>query len=546
MKMKDSTITKSKLPNQILDFFKRYKPDAELDGVLPMIESLHTRLLEGHSSLLLEHSTKEIQTLVENELLGGPEESRPMVWTPSGDLYFKRYFEYELSIAKKLREWALATQHHQISDFSLLENLLSNDPDQLRAAKLAIESKFSVITGGPGTGKTFLLVSILHALLETDPSLKISLAAPTGKAAQRMTESILLNLHNLNLGEEEKKRFPQEASTIHRLLQPLPPSIHFRKNQKNPLEADFLIVDEASMIDLPLMAKLLDAIPNHCSLILIGDVDQLAPVEAGAPFASIVRHFLLPDQPQLVAKLSTNRRFGADSSIHRLCNAISSGDSDAVEILIKEKENPDFEFSAQWDFKKIDQIILNGYSELAGAKTPEDAHQAFLRFQILCPTHRGERGVIAMNERCRKILANQEAGYFTGLPIIIKQNDYGSGLFNGDIGIFLSSQEDEYELSVWFADGNGSYRQFSPARLPPFDLAYAMTIHRSQGSEYEEVMIALPVVNSEILSRHLLYVACSRAKKRVGIHGSEQIFLETVGKSTEYSQSLENRLLELS
>ncbi len=544
--MKESTVIKSKLPTQILDFFKRYKPDAKLDEVLPVIETLHARLLEGHSSLHLEQSTKEIQTLREYELLGGPEESRPIVWTASGDLYFKRYFEYELSIAKKLKEWALATQHHQISDFSLLENLLSNDPDQLRAAKLAIESKFSVITGGPGTGKTFLLVSILHALLEKNPSLKISLAAPTGKAAQRMTESILLNLHNLNLGEEENKRFPQESSTIHRLLQPLPPSIHFRKNQKNPLEADFLIVDEASMIDLPLMAKLLDAIPNRCSLILIGDVDQLAPVEAGAPFASIVRHFLLPDQPQLIAKLSTNRRFGVDSSIHRLCNAISSGDSDAVEILIKEKEHQDFEFSEQWDFTKIDQIILHGYSDLASAKTPEDAHQAFLRFQILCPTHQGDRGVIAMNERCRKILANQEAGYFAGLPIIIKQNDYGSGLFNGDIGIFLASPEDENELSVWFADGNGSYRQFSPARLPPFDMAYAMTIHRSQGSEYEEVMITLPVVKSEILSRHLLYVACSRAKKRVGIHGSEQIFLETVGKSTEYSQSLENRLLELS
>ena len=511
-----------------------------------MIESLHTRLLEGHSSLHLEESNKEIQTLLENELLGGPEESRPMVWTSSGDLYFKRYFEYELSIAKKLQAWAYAKQHHQISDFSLLENKFSNDPDQLRASKLAIESKFSVITGGPGTGKTFLLVSLLHTLLEKNPSLKISLAAPTGKAAQRMTESILLNLQNLNLAEEDKKKFPQDSSTIHRLLQPLPPSIHFRKNQKNPLEADFLIVDEASMIDLPLMAKLLDAIPNHCSLILIGDVDQLAPVEAGAPFASIVRHFLLPDQPQLVAKLSTNRRFDVDSSIHRLCNAISSGDSDAVDILIKEEEHQDFEFSEQWDLNKIDQIMLNGYSDLASAKTPEDAYQAFLRFQILCPTHQGERGVIAMNERCRKIFANQKSGYFGGLPVIIKQNDYGSGLFNGDIGIFLSSQEDENELSVWFADGNGSYRQFSPARLPPFDLAYAMTIHRSQGSEYEEVMIALPATNSEILSRHLLYVASSRAKKRVSIYGSKEIFLETVAKSTEYCQSLENRLIDLS
>jgi exodeoxyribonuclease V alpha subunit len=150
-----------------------------------------------------------------------------------------------------------------------------------------------------------------------------------------------------------------------------------------------------------------------------------------------------------------------------------------------------------------------------------------------------------MNERCQKILVDDPDLYFSGLPIIIKQNDYASELFNGDIGIFLPTQENSDELSVWFAGNKGDYRRFSPARLPPFDLAFAMTIHRSQGSEYQDVMITLPLITSEILSRHLLYVACSRAKRMVRIHGSKEIFLETVRKSAKYSLGLENRLKEI-
>jgi len=543
--MKEKTGIKPKLASQILEFFKRHKTQAELDDTLPILESLHNKLLEGHSSLNLTEVGKEIEILKVNDLVGGPEELRPLILTASGDLYFKRYFDYEISIAKKLREWSTISDQDPIMDYSHLDNLFSNDADQLKAAKLSIKNKFSVITGGPGTGKTFLVVSILHALLQNNPEIKILLAAPTGKAAQRMTESILLNLERFDLREEEKQRFPKEASTIHRLLQPRPPSIHFGKNQRNPLDADFLIIDEASMIDLPLMAKLFRSIPNECGLILVGDVDQLAPVEAGAPFASIVRHFLQPDHPRFVAKLSTNRRFSATSSIHRLCRAISSGDSAETELLIDEEKHEDFEFLETWDDSKINQAIIDGYASLIKAKTPAEAHQAFLKFQILCPTHQGNRGVIAMNERCQKILVNDPDLYFSGLPIIIKQNDYGSELFNGDIGIFLPTQENSDELSVWFAGNKGNYRKFSPARLPPFDLAFAMTIHRSQGSEYQDVMITLPLTTSEILSRHLLYVACSRAKRMVRIYGSKEIFLETVRKSSKYSLGLENRLKEI-
>ena len=302
------------------------------------------------------------------------------------------------------------------------------------------------------------------------------------------------------------------------------------------------------MVDLPLMAKLMDAIPQDCRLLLVGDVDQLAPVEAGSPFASIIRYFQRPERPQLVAKLSTSRRFGQASSIHQLCQSITRGDSAGVDQLLSAGNHLDLEFSETTQKEEIDRLILRGYESLQLAKTPEEALKSFLEFQVLCPSHHGERGVIAMNERIHSLISKNlvvKNTRFSGMPIIIKQNDYSSGLFNGDIGIFLPKNEHSQELTVWFANSDGSLRNLSPARLPEYDLAYAITIHRSQGSEYKNVFLLMPENKSEVLSRHLLYVACSRAKEKVFIHGNKNLILETIEKATLYSQSLENRMYEL-
>ena len=243
------------------------------------------------------------------------------------------------------------------------------------------------------------------------------------------------------------------------------------------------------------MSKLFDAVPQNCRVLLLGDADQLAPVEAGAPFASIVSHFLGTGKPRLVAALSKNRRFGVDSSIHKLCKFISRGDVEKVEELSGKGDTKDLVFKNRCDESEINRVISDGYNSLVNAKSPKEAHEAFLKFQILCPTHHGEQGVIAINERCRKLFtSNSESPetYFCGMPIIIKQNDYGCGLFNGDIGIFLPSQENPDKLGVWFISADGTEKCFSPARIPAFEPAYAITVHRSQGSEYNEVMLILP------------------------------------------------------
>jgi exodeoxyribonuclease V alpha subunit len=279
----------------------------------------------------------------------------------------------------------------------------------------------------------------------------------------------------------------------------------------------------------------------------VGHVDQLAPVEAGAPLASIVRHFEKPEQPDPVAKLSTNRRFGSDSTIHSLCQAIAKGDEERAKELIGQGPKEDFEHSEKGLSEEADEIIRRGYAPLAEAKTPEEAHEAFLGFQILCPTHEGETGVNPTNERVQKILGitkrdKDQSGRYAGMPIIIEKNDYGVELYNGDIGFFLPEQENPEQLTAWFMKSNGTFRSVSPTRLPSHSAAYAMTVHRSQGSEYEDVMVLLPSKHSEILTRHLLYVACSRAKKKVRLFGPSEIIEETVKQDTLPSFGMEHRL----
>ncbi|MDG1325350.1 MAG: ATP-binding domain-containing protein, partial [Opitutales bacterium] len=293
------------------------------------------------------------------------------------------------------------------------------------------------------------------------------------------------------------------------------------------------------------------AIKPTSRLLLIGDVDQLAPVEAGAPLASIVRFFLLPEQPQLVAKLATNRRFGEDSSISKLCHFISQGKTKDVLNLMEQNPHQDFEFHEDTNSGEKDEKIRHGYSELAQAQTPEEAHKAFLKFQILCPTHEGENGVNSMNEKTQRLLGiNLETNHgslrYRGMPIIIEKNDYGVNLFNGDIGVFLPDEKQNNQLVAWFMESDGSYRAVSPHRLPPYKLAYAMTVHRSQGSEYEQVMIIFPNHHTELLSRDLLYVACSRAREKVTLLGPREIIESTINQFSPNPTGLQNRLLDAS
>ena len=221
--MKANSDIKSMFPEQILALFARTYPDAKLAVSLPLLEKLYKRLEQGFSSLENAGHETGLDTLLKFRLAGRPNDNTPLVLTENGDFYFRKYYDYENAIAHKISTWANENKLERNADISLIEKLLNDTSDQLEAAKLSLQNKFSIITGGPGTGKTFLLVAILQSLLQKNPNLKITLAAPTGKAAQRMTESIQLNLEKISISDSEKSHFPKTASTIHRILQPLPP-----------------------------------------------------------------------------------------------------------------------------------------------------------------------------------------------------------------------------------------------------------------------------------------------------------------------------------
>ena len=269
--MSEST---SKFPHQLFSFFRRYTDQNIDDEALSLLQKLYAQLQAGHASVQIQPSwNKTIKSLEEQKIVGPTNENYPIVRTDEGNLYFRRYYKYEANLAKRLIHWSNQQNHSESQINPNIIECLKDSLDQLQAAKLAVQNSFAVITGGPGTGKTYLLVAILANLLKQNPDLKISLVAPTGKAAQRMTESIQANIHLFPLTEEEKINFPKYASTIHRLLRSLPPSIHFRKNKDSQLNADFVIVDEASMVDLPLMSKLVESIKPNSRLLLIGDIN---------------------------------------------------------------------------------------------------------------------------------------------------------------------------------------------------------------------------------------------------------------------------------
>ena len=426
----------------MMAFFERRMQISPNDQSLSLLTKLYEALRSGRASLNAKDLGEDLLPSLKSELVGKPELKRPIVLTEQGDLYFRRYYQYELILAQNL--WLKANLKGPVPSelaLDLIKEHLGNSPDQLDAAIKSISNKIALITGGPGTGKTFMVVTMLAALLIDFPGLRVCLCAPTGKAAHRLSESIIENLKLLNLSSDQLSAFPKEASTIHRLLRPLPPSIHFRRNEKTQLEFDLLIVDEASMVDLPLMSKLVQALPETSRLLLIGDIDQLAPVEAGAPYHSIANYFTEPGLPDILSSLTINRRFGNESSIQRLCVGISSGNVEEVDLLLQEPAKEDFEYVRDSKISEAKARLLDGYKDLANAKTPKEAHEAFSKFQVLCPTHEGELGEFALNKlACSFYQTENESGssIYSGLPIIVEKNDYSLGLFNGDIGIIFS------------------------------------------------------------------------------------------------------------
>lgn len=508
------------------------------------------------------------------------------------------------------------------------------EPDWQRiAATIAVTRRFAVISGGPGTGKTTTVVKVLALLLEQAPDLRVALAAPTGKAAARLTESIGGGKQRIaadgGAAESVLSRIPEQAQTIHRLLgfgrrgggEDL-----FQHDADDPLSVDCLVVDEASMIDLPLMARLLAALPASARLVLLGDRDQLASVEAGNVLGDITgrgqpirygpaqRELLArvgaapaallaaaassdadgapaasepPAAPTLtpaaaVALLRRSWRFGADSGIGALARAVNAGDGATALALLDDDAHADITRllpPADGLHPACIDWAVERFAPVLDADGPEAALAVLERARVLAALHRGPYGVEALNARiAERLQAKRPAtaaaldrdGLHQGMPVMITANDYEVGLYNGDVGVLWTEGAGTREpqapsadpvppgsgipapdaaaasgagrLRAHFRAADGSLRTLSVRQLPPYVCAFALTVHKSQGSEFDEVLLVLPTQPHPLATRELLYTGVTRARKQVTVHAGAEALRQACATRVQRASALAERL----
>lgn len=520
-------------------------------------------------------------------------------------LYLRRFRTYEHKLAttiqQKLRADVVIDENTLIQT---LEQLFAGNagarnkqmPDwQKIACALSARSQFAIITGGPGTGKTTTVVKLLsllqslHKHQQTPPTdtLRIKLAAPTGKAAARLSASIATQLENLPDSDD----IPREVSTVHRLLGPVRHSRFFKHHAGNPLPADAVVIDEASMVDVELMVQLIDALPAHCRLILLGDKDQLASVEAGAVLGSLcvnansghyhpatadwvkrVTSQIIPTDnidadgrplDQAITMLRYSHRFGAVPGIGMLANAVNRGADGAELRALFSGTHAELQWlrtrsSREAEFENLIGDQQNGYGHyltlvaqhppLTAARIEWDTWadlvlSAHASFQLLAALRKGEFGVEELNLRIKNILSRrgligttttgdpaeaQAADWFAGRPVMVTRNNYNLELMNGDIGITLPYpnpiSQNGTTLRVAFRDSKnpGQIRWILPTRLQDVETVFAMTVHKSQGSEFAHTALVLPAHDSPILTRELIYTGITRASKRFTLICSDE------------------------
>jgi len=510
-----------------------------------------------------------------------------------GLLYMRRYYQFEVELAKYIKQrlvpQAVATEEvkrclNSLFPYDETEQNEQYIDWQKVAVANAINKNFTVIAGGPGTGKTYTVTKLLAALLilsKTDISfnnkddkqvLDIALVAPTGKAAQRLSESIMNAIAGFNglISTDVLNNIPTQAKTIHRLLGVIPNSPNFRHNENNLLSCDILLIDEVSMVDLPMMTRLFRALKPQAKVILLGDADQLPSVAVGRVLADIApkphlgystrntrylaqvctltidqfNHSFEPtsDNCDYLSFLYKSRRFDGKGGIGKIASHVIKGEYKQSWQLLN-ATNTDTNTNqltlvdgtlSTW----LTPLIKQYYQALAQCSTVTQAFALLSKFRILCVTRQGEFGVNAINAWVKEQLAKHQSlqcvESYHGMPIMINENDYRLGLFNGDIGILwrvnghLMAHFESVEQTE-NGDSNSEYKTLLPSRLPKYDSVYAMTIHKTQGSEFEHVAMLLPKQsNNNLLSRELLYTGITRAKKQLTIASNEHSWQQGV------------------
>jgi len=613
----------------------------------PMQEPIsNCQILCSHSEIIALLAQFNAISSAELEQANSP--STPII-LDCGDLYLQRYYQFETQVASYLTQLADAEVSelpaqitaNSSADISANTSAISSTLDMLFpqsdnmgvtdydwqkiSTATAFTKRLAVITGGPGTGKTTTVTKLLF-LLTHHADMTIRLVAPTGKAAARLSESIKASKVRLKqelvpfadqIDLTSLSRVPEEASTLHRLLGVIPNSPKFRHHKDNPLRLDLLVVDEASMVDLPMMHKLLSALPEHARLILLGDQDQLASVEAGAVLADIcaglkqkntrtnasdakwqmryssdyaehlsnlsgfdLSPFVSPS-PKIgdsLCMLMHSHRFKGDAGIGQLAAAVNNSDKDRIMQVWQTGYD-----ELQWiehlktsaGNSGLDELLNQAvsyyqqYLEMTkdSSKDAAEIIDCYNEFRVLCAMRAGEYGVDGINQGVTAALKQAkligaDTEFYLGRPVIIQSNDYNLGLFNGDIGLILPdmSSQSSYQSSVedgnasthaprlmaHFIQADGSILKVLPARLPSHDTCFAMTVHKSQGSEFANVALVLPIwpslAQKQLLTKELVYTAITRAKQHFTCLGSQAVFEHASLQATQRSSGLARRL----
>ncbi|MEE9326147.1 MAG: exodeoxyribonuclease V subunit alpha [Cocleimonas sp.] len=541
--------------------------------------SKHTR--EGQITFPCTNSQQ--RELFKTKVVGGAGDYKPLI-IENGYLYLRRYWQYQQQLADNIISRLGTIKREDTNDrnqwikerlcyFFEKDSLKGETNWQQVAAERALNKDFLIISGGPGTGKTTTITRILALLIEqhlqssnkeggaiqrpcsaqVSNALKVLIAAPTGKAAIRMLDSIRIAQADLDLPKDVLEQMPIQASTIHKLLGYKHQSVYFKHNKVNPLNADVVLIDEASMIDIALMSKLVEAVPAHAKLILIGDKDQLSSVETGSVFADLcegLKHEKgLGKRGGNLVTLQKNWRFSKDSGIGQLAKASNQGETKKVIEILKDESKSECSLIeptilannripenlfAPW--KNYFNVLDNSDSSMV------EIFKAFNQYRILCALRRGLNGSNILSNRIETALQksgfinlgrSQNKRWYHGRPVMITQNSYSKGLFNGDTGITLIRNG---ETRVYFPDAEeGQYKSFAPVRLPAHETNWAMTIHKSQGSEFDQVTLILPHEVMPLLTRQLIYTGVTRAMKQVRIIASESVL--AAGVKTEVVQA---------
>ncbi len=534
------------------------------------------------------------------EVIGTPGEFKPLILEDGKRLYLYRYWEYQKIIADYILKQASKENICSNSEIKVLKDGMARlfpafDTDtennyidwQKIAACISVIKGFSVISGGPGTGKTTTITKVLALFAEQwaasrkDERIRIFLTAPTGKAAARLKTSISETKDFLNCSNNIKNMIPDEASTIHRLLGPIKNTPYFRYNEKRKLSADIIVVDESSMVDLALMSKLVQAVPEDARMIIIGDQDQLASVAAGAVlgdicntgetiyyskgFCSILYEIsgikigrvasdnIKANLSDCITVLKKSYRFDDYSGIKSISKAVNYGDDASFFNSLKANQYKDISVASFENHEKPEEV-LSTYIEahLKPVFKAEDIKNKLLLFdrsRILCAVRKGPVGVEKLNILIEVILRNKgiittDNVWYPGRPVMITRNDYQTGLFNGDIGITVRSEREEGLLEVCFMDHEGEIRRVRQYSIPECETVYAMTVHKSQGSEFDNVLFVMPDKDVPVLTRELIYTGITRARRFVEIKGDKAIIRQGIRRRTERVTGLRHALWE--